>query len=282
MNTKKRFKWLIITGVVILIGLSLGTIGYMYTQVTAFENVFAENVYIEDLAVGGLTKEEAKAKLEQTISDQISKQILVFTNEERSLEVPFTDLGITYNINETLDKAFNVGRDENFFTKYDIAKNGLETKQVFELSRSIDESKIDDALKTCADKFYVEPINATLERKNKQFITTKEVNGVALDISATKEKALAILNEINDSDAHKIEVEAVMEEVIPEWTAHSLQDVQTLVSSFSTSYNNASANRNENLKVASKKITRMLLPDEVFYLSNKNSEYQDNLLCQAF
>ena len=269
MNTKKRFKWLIITGVVILIGLSLGTIGYMYTQVTAFENVFAENVYIEDLAVGGLTKEEAKAKLEQTISDQISKQILVFTNEERSLEVPFTDLGITYNINETLDKAFNVGRDENFFTKYDIAKNGLETKQVFELSRSIDESKIDDALKTCADKFYVEPINATLERKNKQFITTKEVNGVALDISATKEKALAILNEITDSDAHKIEVEAVMEEVIPEWTAHSLQDVQTLVSSFSTSYNNASANRNENLKVASKKITRMLLPDEVFYLSNQ-------------
>ena len=269
MNNKKRFKCAIIIGVVILIGLSLGTIGYMYTQITAFENVFAENVFVEDLAVGGLTKEEAKAKLEQNISEQISKQILVFTNGELSIDVPFSDLGITYNIDETLDEAFNIGHDEKFFTKYDIAKNGLETKEEFELNRSIDESKIEDVLKNYADKFYVEPINATLERRNRQFITTREINGATLDINATTEKALTVLNEITDSNAHRIEVEAVIEEIIPEFTETSLQDVQTLVSSFSTSYNNASANRNENLKVASEKINRMLLPDEVFYLSNQ-------------
>lgn len=269
MNNKKRFKWVVSIGVVILIGLSLGTIGYMYTQVTAFENVFAENVYVEDLAVGGLTKEKAKAKLEQNISDQISKQILVFTNEKLSIEVPFSNLGITYNIDETLDNAFNIGHHGSFFEKYDIAKNGLQTKQTFNLLRSIDESKLEDALKTCADKFYIEPINATLDRKNRQFITTKEVNGAALDINATKEKALSILNEITDSNAHKIEVEAVMQEITPEYTEASLQEVQTLISSFSTSYNNASVNRNENLKVASEKINRMLLPDEVFYLSNQ-------------
>ena len=60
-----------------------------------------------------------------------------------------------------------------------------------------------------------------------------------------------------------------MQEIIPEFTEASLKDVQTLVSSFSTSYNNASANRNENLKVASEKINCMLLPGEVFYLSNQ-------------
>lgn len=269
MNNKKHFKWFAIIGIVILIGLSLGTIGYIYTQVTAFEKIFAENVYIENLAVGGLTKEEAKAKLEQNISDKMSKQVLVFTNEELSIEVPFSNLGITYNINETLDKAFNVGHDEDFFTRYHIAKNGLDDAQLFELTRSIDEDKIDYELNSCADKFYVEPINATLERKNRQFVTTKEVNGATMDIDATKEKALAILNQITDSDSHRIEVEVVMQEIIPEYTEDSLQDVQTLVSSFSTSYNNASANRNENLKVASEKINRMLLPDEVFYLSNQ-------------
>ena len=269
MNNKKRFKWVIIIGIIILIGLSLGIIGYMYTQVTAFENVFAKNIYVEDVAVGGLTKEEAKAKLEQNISNQISKQILVFTNEELSIEVPFSNLGITYNINETLDKAFNIGRYENFFTKYNIAKNGLETKEEFKLSRSIDESKIDDALKDCANKFYVHPINATLKRKNRQFITTKEVNGTTLNISATKDKVLTVLNDTTDLDIHRIEVEVIMEEIIPEYTEASLQDVQTLVSSFSTSYDNASANRNENIKVASRKINRMLLPDEVFYLSNQ-------------
>lgn len=269
MNNKKHFKWVAIIGIIILIGLSLGTIGYIYTQVTAFEKVFAENVYIENLAVGGLTKEEAKAKLEQNISDKMSKQVLVFTNEELSIEVPFSNLGITYNINETLDKAFNIGHDEDFFTKYHIAQNGLQDAQLFGLTRSIDEDKIDSELKACADKFYVEPINATLDRKNRQFITTKEVNGSTMDIGATKEKALTALNQITDTDSHRIEVEVVMQEVIPEFTEASLQDVQTLVSSFSTSYNNASANRNENLKVASEKINCMLLPGEVFYLSNQ-------------
>ena len=269
MDNKRRFKWIVIIGVIILIGLSLGTIGYMYTQVTAFENVFAENVFVEDLAVGGLTKEEAKAKLEKNISERISKQNIVFTKGELSIDVPFNELGITYNIDEMLDKAFEVGHHEKFFTKYNIAKNGLETKQEFGLSRSIDESKIDNVLKNCADQFYVEPINATLERKNRQFITTKEINGSTLDINATKEKALATLNEMTDSNTHTIEVEAIIAEIVPECTEASLQDVQTLVSSFSTSYNNASANRNENLKVASEKINRMLLPDEVFYLSNQ-------------
>lgn len=269
MNNKKHFKWFAIMGIVILIGLSLGTIGYIYTQVTAFEKVFAENVYIEDLAVGGLTKEEAKAKLEKNISDQMSKQVLVFTNKELSVEIPFSNLGITYNINETLDKAFEMGHDEGFFTKYHISQNGLQDTELFGLTRTIDEDKIDNELRTCADKFYVAPINATLERKNRQFITTKEVNGSTMDIGATKEKALTALNQITDADSHRIEVEVVMQEIIPEFTEASLEDVQTLVSSFSTSYNNASANRNENLKVASEKINCMLLPGEVFYLSNQ-------------
>lgn len=269
MNNKKRLKWIISIGVIILIGLSLGTIGYMYTQVSEFGNMFAENVYIEDLAVGGLTKEEAKLKLEQMISDRINQQSIVFKNEKSSIEVPFSTLGITYNIDEIIDRAFDVGREGNFFKQYGIAKNGLETKQSFELTHSIDENKLNDALANCADEFYIAPINATLKRKNRQFITTKEVNGMALNIPATKEKALSVLSEINDLEAHRVEVEVVMEEVLPEYTEASFQNVQTLVSSFSTSYNNSSMNRNENIRVAAEKINRMLLPDEVFYLSNQ-------------
>lgn len=269
MNNKKRLKWIISIGVIILIGLSLGTIGYMYTQVSEFGNRFAENVYIEDLAVGGLTKEEAKVKLEQMISDRISKQSLIFKNEKTSVEVPFSQLGMTHNVDEIIEHAFAVGREGSFFKQYEIAKNGLEAKQNFELEHSINEGKLQEALENCADEFYVAPINATLTRKNRQFITTKEVNGIALNISATKEKAFNLLSEMNDLEAHRVEVEVVMEEVLPEYTEASFEKVQTLVASFSTSYNNSSMNRNENIKVAAKKINRMLLPDEIFYLSNQ-------------
>ncbi|MBE6023465.1 MAG: hypothetical protein E7231_09560 [Cellulosilyticum sp.] len=268
MSNKKLFKWGIAIGVVILIGLSLGTIGCMYTKINAFSEVFAKNVYIEDLAVGGLTKAEAKAKLEQSISDEMSKQHIVFTNGDVSKEIPLYDLGITYNIDETIDSAFKVGHEENFFKKYQIAKNGMEESQHFNLVRSIDETKIDQQLEACSDVFYTAPVNATLKRVNRKFVTTKEVNGASLNQAATKEKLLTSLEQMED-DTEKITIEVVTETILPECTEASLADVQTLVSSFSTSYNNSDANRNENLKVAANKISRMLLPDEVFYLSNQ-------------
>lgn len=269
MNKKNLLKWITITGIVILMGLSLGTIGYMYTEVNTFENVFANNLYIEDLAIGGLTKEEARAKLEQNITDIMSTQSLVFTKGNTSVEIPFKDLGITYNINETIDLAFEIGRNEGFFKKYQISKNGVDEIQKFQLTKTIDEEKIRAQLETSAKHFYIEPINATLERQNRQFMVTKEKNGEALDIDATMEKVLNILADTAHLEEPKINVEVVVQTVVPECTEESLQDVQTLLASFSTSYDNSSFNRNENLKVAAKKITRMLLPDEIFYLSNQ-------------
>lgn len=269
MHNRKLLKWSAIIGVVILASLSLGTIGYMCTQVKAFEQAFAENVYIEDLAVGGLTKEEAKAKLEQEKVEEVSKQLLILTNEKVSVEIPFNDLGITYNIDEIVNEAFQIGHDEGFFKKYKIYKNGLGEPQTFELTRSFDEDKIKPQLESYAEHFYIKPVNATLARKNKQFIITKEVNGECLDLNATEENILTALKDPRNIDVDQISVDVVTQVIIPEYTEQILQDSQTLISSFSTSYNNADANRNENLKVAAHKITRMLLPDEIFYLSNQ-------------
>lgn len=272
MNRNKPYVMIGVIVLVILIGISLGTIGYVYTKAKTIDNVFVDNVYIEDLAVGGLTQEEAKAKLEQDITNEMSKHTVVFTNGEISKEVPLLDLGITYNINEIIDQAFKVGHDKGLFEKYQIAQNGISPKQQFSLSKEIDDSKLDTILKGFSEAFYKEPVNATLERVNRQFITTKEVNGQALNIEDTKAKALEQLNayvhDVNETDQKRIQVDVVTDVVPAECTEASLEDIQTLVASFSTSYNNASPNRNANLKVACEKITTMLLANETFKLSN--------------
>ena len=273
MNRKKPY---IIAGVsilIILIGISLGTIGYVYTTAKTIDNVFVENVYIEDLAVGGLTQEEAQAKLEQDIADEMSKHTVVFTNGEISKEVPLSDLGITYNINEIIDQAFKVGHDKGLFEKYQIAKNGVSPEQHFSLSKTIDDSKLDTVLNSFSEAFYKEPVNATLERVNRQFITTKDIDGQVLNITETKARALEALEAyVHDAthatESNNIQVDVALDAVKAECSEASLEDIQTLVASFSTSFNNASPNRNANLKVACDKITTMLLADETFKLSN--------------
>ena len=269
MSKKKLIIGSILIGVIILIGLSLGTIGSMYKKVNAFDSVFANEVYIEDLAMGGLTKEEAKAKLEEKISDTMGKKQIVFTHGDVTKSIPLSDLGMTYNIDETIDMAFSIGHGLGFFEQYKVVKEGLEESQKFYLKSSMDESKIEDQINSMADLFYVEPVNATLDRINRTFVTTKEQNGAKLDVASTKQKVLEALSHVDEGDNDTISVEVVVEEILPEFTEESLVDCQTLVSSFSTSYNNADANRNENLKVAARKISRTLMPDEVFFLSNQ-------------
>lgn len=269
MNNKKLLKWSIIGGVIILIGLSLGTIGFMYTKIKDFDTVFAKNVYIEDLAVGGLTKKEAKAKLEENISEELSKQQIVFTNGDVSKTVPLIDLGMTYNIDETIDVAFKIGHDVGFVKQYDIAQNGVKESQHFYLAGIIDEYKIKEQLEECSELFYKAPVNATLSRVNRKFVTTKEVNGAALDVEATTQKVVQAIESIKDDSNEVLTVEVVTQVVLPECTEAELAESQTLLSSFSTSYNNADLNRNTNLKVAADKISCMILPDGTFYLSNQ-------------
>ena len=269
MSNKKLLKWSLIGGVIILIGLSLGTIGFMYTKIKTFDTVFAQNVYIEDLAVGGLTKEEAKAKLEQNISDELSKQQIVFTNGDVSKAFPLTDLGMAYNIDETIDAAFKVGHDEHFIKRYQIAQNGMSEAKAFYLTGTIDKTKIAEQLSACSELFYKAPVNATLDRVNRKFVTTKEVNGATLDVEATTQKVVQTIESMMDNTDETLTVEVVTQVVLPECTEAELAQAQTLLSSFSTSYNNADLNRNTNLKVASDKITSMILPDEIFYLSNQ-------------
>ena len=269
MSKKKLLIGGILIGVIILIGLSLGTIGFMYTKSSAFDHVFANGVYIEDLAIGGLTKEEAKAKLEENISDLTSKQQIVFTNGDVSKAVPLSNLGMTYNIDETIDKAFDIGHHLSLFERYKVAKDGLKENQYFYLDRAIDETIIKQQVNSLAELFYIEPVNATLERVNRTFVTTKEENGAKLDVEATSQKVVDALNKLDSDKEDSLTIEVVTEVISPEFTEASLADCQTLVSSFSTSYNNSDQNRNENLKVAAHKISRTLLPDEIFYLSNQ-------------
>ena len=65
----------------------------------------------------------------------------------------------------------------SLFERYKVAKDGLNENQYFYLDRAIDETIIKQQVNSLAELFYIEPVNATLERINRTFVTTKEENG---------------------------------------------------------------------------------------------------------
>lgn len=252
-------------GIVILVGVALVSIGYMYKNVQVYNTIFAQNIFIEDVPVGGLTKEEAKAKLEQLVEEHMKNRYVVLVEDTNEVKIPLNDFGISYNVNEVINQAFDDCHNVGFFRKNHLYKHGLPEKHRYYLSKLLDEAEIDTQLKACQENFYTAPINATYKRVNGEFVTVKEKAGSELHFATTRQRILEVFQDLPDTEIITINIDT--KPVLAQYTEKDFENSKTLVASFSTSYNNANANRNENLKVAAQKINGALLPDEIFYLS---------------
>lgn len=266
MNFKRNLKWGALIGIIAVGGISLGTFTYISKKVASFNEVFAQGVIINDTDVGGMTKETAKEQLEKELANQAAQQVIIIKKGDIEETIPFSEIGIQNNLEETLDKAFEVGHTGSLFEKYEIAKSGLSKEETFDVYKSYDKDSIQKKLNEIAEHFYTEPINAAFTKENGQFVITKEVAGEQLDIETTTDD---IIKTIESENSQTLEVEATLTEVAPAYTEADFLECQNLIASFSTSYNNSDLDRNANLEVAAKKISRMLLPEEEFSLATQ-------------
>lgn len=266
MSNKKIIKWSVIIGIVAIGGLSLGVMAYIHSQVSEFKQIMANGIFIEGVAVGGLTKEEAKDQLKGFLQQEDTNQFLVLSKGDLVEKIPYSELGTSYNLDEILEQALAVGHDGSLLDQYHIYKEGLTNKENFELDKTYNDSLVLSKIESLQEQVYVEPINASMTRKSKQFTITPSKNGEKLNVEATYQQ---VLEELKQTQEGNVEVEMVMETVKPKYTEELFQNSQSIVSSFSTSYNNADPDRNINLAVAASKISRLLLPGETFYLSDR-------------
>jgi hypothetical protein len=71
------------------------------------------NVFASDIQLGGLTKEQAKKKLEKELNqDEIVGKKLYIKSADMvyARELTFEEMGVSYNIDELVEDAYNYGR----------------------------------------------------------------------------------------------------------------------------------------------------------------------------
>lgn len=279
MGIKRALKWSVLILIVIISGLSIGVMTYIYTKVSAFDKVFAQGIVVNGIDIGGLNRLEAQKKIESHLAQGLESKNLIIYKGEVSYKIPFSELGSEYNMYEVLDKAYAVGHQGNLIQKYKYLSAMHENNISFNLNYIYDKEAIHSVAEAYMPKFHINPIDATIARKNRQFIITPEIEGQELDLVKTAEKIFDALDaEYKDG----IKIEAVTKKIPVKYTADSFKDIQNIVASFSTAYNNSDANRNINLKVAVSKINTMLLPGEVFSLAKQlepisyNTGYRDS------
>ncbi|MGL5677116.1 MAG: VanW family protein [Cellulosilyticaceae bacterium] len=253
--------------VVLLVSSTLCLLGgglYIYKVVKDFDEGFAQHVYVEDTPIGGLTVDEARLLLEEKLKVTNHENKLTLTHKDKKTSVPIQSFNPQYPIEETLQLAYNEGHNVDFFSRYRIAKYGGQQPKMFDMTPTFTEEGISKGLMQHTTAFYEAPVDATLERKNRQFILTEEANGEALDVKETAGRIAQYFGKQQEG-----EVAVVVKELPAAVTTELLKTVQSPIASFYTSYNNSDKNRNQNLSLAAKKINRVLKPGDIFSLGQQ-------------
>lgn len=263
-TAKKRRKIILSVIGVAIIG-AIAFVGYSKSiegAVREWDTKIYPGVSVQDVDLGGMTKEEAKDKLDKTFQETIGEKKLPITIEDKQFELIYSDIIPTYDIDTAVEKAYNVGREHGNFIKYKIIKSIIGDKNDIQLDFSYDEEKLKEYEKNIESDILQSPKNATININGSDISIIEEADGKAINLETLDQKLKEAINgDINSENSVTLELEKTKAKVTKEY----LSKIKGVIGSFSSSYATSAHGRSTNIEIATKAIDgTIIMPGEIF------------------
>lgn len=227
----------------------------------AEETTIYKGVFIDQVNVSGMTKEQAKAAVEDFINELRSKNIAISVGDY-VVHKSLGELGYTGDVNEEVTQALKLGRAGNLVKRYKDIKDIEEGSVTIPLKFSYDKEKIKDMIANDVSKFNTKPINASVAKENGKLVYTNHVVGSKVNVDETVNLITAKLDEW---DRNEISLQAKQEEDQPVYTRDIVEKCNTLLGSFTTEYASSAQGRAANLANGARLINNLVLyPGDIF------------------
>ena len=198
LKDKNRFTYIILFIIIIIAIIFFSTI---FALININNQKIITGITINGIEVSGLTKEEAKAKLE-TIYNEKKSNDLKLKYEEYETSLNYEILEVNYDIEKAANEAYLTGRNNNIFiSNYEILKTLIFKKDV-----NVDANLNEDIAKQSIEDISVNLPGVVVESsyaiEEDELIISKGKEGICIET----EKLLTIVKErINDINAKKDE-----------------------------------------------------------------------------
>lgn len=259
-NKNKRITIYVIIAVV-LIGLTSIKVGYSYNNVKHYENLFYPGVAVGNEDFSGKTLEQSRKIIKEKYVDKLPNKKITVKVADSEYSIKFDEIEAKYDLDNSLKKAYDYGKDFNVFSKYKTIKKSQ--KKSFELMFSYNEKKVIEFINNISKKVNQDATNAKLKRNGGGFSVIPEKSGKKLNIEKLKKD---ILNNINGDTSKNLVVNGEMESVQAKVTSDKLTSVDSLIASFGTNYGGISSQqRANNIRLSTESINgTTIMPGEVF------------------
>ncbi len=165
---------------VVTLALLVGVAG-LFAMRSMYSGKVMPSVYVADVAVGGMTRDEAQAAVEARSSALLSSTI-VFDYDGRQWTTTLADLGVKSDVAGSVDTAFSVGREEEAGDRIGTTLDLARSDQVVPLKLAIDPSALATWSDTVTDDIGTKPRNARMVITEDAKVEVREdVDGIVVD-----------------------------------------------------------------------------------------------------
>ncbi|RIQ12635.1 VanW family protein, partial [Jiangella rhizosphaerae] len=176
-RSKAKVAALVVAGVVVVLG-----IGYGVAYAVAGGSL-ARGATVAGIEVGGMTRDEARATLEEQLPALVDQPFhLTIGDEETSFEIVPSTAGLTVDVPATIDEI--PGGSANPVSLFEALLGGGETTPV----PSVDRAALEATLTEIAAQADIEPVNGAVAFDGGEVVTSEPQTGRAVNVDATIER----------------------------------------------------------------------------------------------
>lgn len=233
-------------------------------EVLNYDKIY-EGIFVNDVDLKDLTKDEAIEKLKNSI--KLKNFLLSYKDYKKDINL--SDIEFKLNYKQIVDEAFNIGRSGTDDERISFLKNLLVNPKKLNVNYSLNYEKLDKVIEKIEKDINIDVIDDKLVFTNKAEIK-KGTDGVKLN----KEKLIENFKNFEYNFNIDIPVTITECKKIDEKLASSIKGVIGEAVSY---YNFSDSNRITNLSIAAEKLNNvMIMPGEVFsfvkYVNNVTKE----------
>lgn len=226
------------------------------------EGKIYKNIYIENIDVSGLTKNEAIKKINDLV---YTNNIINLNCKDKIYTLNLNDINFKYEIEKATSNAYELSRKDNLLKNIKTKINlYLGNKINFELETKYEKEKLHLYINNLARSINIQPLNADIKINENEFIVSNEKNGINLN----EKKLFEIINERLINKQYE-DIEIPINKISAEYTYEELSKINTILGKYETEFNAENYNRSNNIKVAINNIDNMIIKPNGEFSFNK-------------
>lgn len=183
----------------------------IFTILTNNNNKIINKIYIKNIDVSGLSKEQAKQKISEYISTSIPDEIIL-KHEDYETSISTSQLSINFKTDEAIEMAYQIGKNGNIFQNQFTILESFFKKTIIDPGFSIDKEQLKYNLQDISNKLPDKVIESSYYIEDNNLIITKGRDGYVLKV---EECANYIIENINNLNIKNKPLELLVEKQSP-------------------------------------------------------------------